>query len=731
MSTIVASTHCALKEPLSKFDATGQASIINYNLPQAISYDAYSYLDLELSADAFQPNLPYDTFWERTANLTLQEIVQLLLDEIDYAGTTSLFENSHLLYRLGVISKGKKRLLDTLLVDHNAQQQSTSTQTSDEHFPVSKEVVKSYDFEIYNTTSRNEIDTDIIASSDLVLRLGDLNTQTINDIPSVSVLRLYQIAGIPLFEIAVKIKRGFKPVLTENSFGLISLEFTPQPETQTPTLELVLHFKMTNHLGDYGAGKVVKTMSLLPGETSSISIRNWQRNEVTKKRAENVLDSFSESSMDDLQKTIENENLISNTTTRSSKTSKKKRKRGGLNLGVVKFGGKKSSSSTKSFSAIAKSQVRTLASSTSKQSNKSDALREININIETTETQQSETEQTIVRELKNINQSRTLNYTFRQLLQEYVSIIYLDEVSVVFTHGNDEIETKLEAMDELLSDVLTEVAAENIKNQILAYLCNIKDYQGNTVGFVEEVNELYTNHLDPSSTTLTSQYIRKRSDLEMSYLDYEVLGIIFDITHRTLRTDALIAEALLGTGEALDCYNIKLQNEAVKEARLNNDEKEQALKILELIQDPVNKAIAYKKVFGDCCEDTMAGQLNSSLISSISNVEIYNELDDDGIDEFRFRVRSKEGQILLSGNKKYATPKQANADLNEAIHQLIHDESSVVIKEAKDGRWYFNILNRVGTIVAKKTYFDTKEDCQEYVAYLKDFMSSVTYELYK
>ena len=59
MSTILSTTNCGLKEPLSKFDDNGSASVINYNLPQAITYDAYSYLDLELSADKFNPNLPY------------------------------------------------------------------------------------------------------------------------------------------------------------------------------------------------------------------------------------------------------------------------------------------------------------------------------------------------------------------------------------------------------------------------------------------------------------------------------------------------------------------------------------------------------------------------------------------------------------------------------------------------------------------------------------------------
>ncbi|MGH1387856.1 hypothetical protein [Kordia sp.] len=778
MSTIISTTNCGLKEPLSKFDDNGSAAIINYNLPQAITYDAYSYLDLELSANKFNPNLPYDTFWERTANLGLQEIVQLLLDEIDHAVNISLFENSYLLYKQGIISRGKKRLLDALLVDSYAQEQASDT-TGDlvnktiesRILPVIDEVGPNDDFfddgnsnpyeisdnpsggsssnggSTTNTSSNtgisssgNTVNTNTVSPTDLIWQFGDINLGDLNyDIPSLYVLRLYSIAGVPLFEIAAKIKRGFKPVLTENGFGLVSLEFISQPETITPTLEIVLNFKMRNHLGNYGAGKVIKTMSLLPGETSNISVRNWQRNEVTKKRAENILDSFSESSMDDLQNTIENENILANSTTRSETRTKKKRKRGGLNLGIVKFGGRSSASSTKSFSATTASQVRNLAGSTSKQSSKTDALREIEVNVETTETLQSETEQTIVRELKNINQSRVLNFTFRQLLQEYISIIYLDQVSILFTNGNDEIEAKLEDMDDLLETVLTDTAVSDIKNQILAYLCNIKDYQGNSVQFVEKITETYANHLDTSSTPLTSEYVRKRTDLEMEYADHTVSGIIFDVTHRTIRTDALIAEALLGQGETLDCYNIKLQNEAVKEAILNNNEKEQALKVIDLIEDPIAKAELYKKVFGDCCDVPQNGlggigdfqiapDTASASIANLENVVVYNEEDNDGIDEFRFRVLNDEDDIILSSSKKYTTKELAYTALKETVEQIINDEgNNIQIKESKDNRWYFTVTDIYGKIIGKKMSYPTKTACEEAVGKLKEIVTNINF----
>jgi hypothetical protein len=46
-----------------------------------------------------------------------------------------------------------------------------------------------------------------------------------------------------------------------------------------------------------------------------------------------------------------------------------------------------------------------------------------------------------------------------------------------------------------------------------------------------------------------------------------VPGIILEVNKNTLRTDSLIVDALLGQGEALDCYSMKVQ-EADAERRV-------------------------------------------------------------------------------------------------------------------------------------------------------------------
>lgn len=732
MSTIIQTDSCGSGSPLSQFDENGTPSVINYNLPQAITYNAYSYLDLELEADQFNPDLPYDDFWERTENLTLQEIIQQLLDEIDHATNSSFFENSHLLYRLGVITRGPKRLLDYYLVNNFTQEGTeTITVSAASSQDTSKTATKGLSIDgdggnfdptdffgpneliispdggsgsggIGSTggtgstggagsTNTNTTDTGSAANTNnvtpqnLLWQFGDINFGDLSfDIPSLFVLRYYHVARVPLFEIAAKIKRGFKPVLVENAFGLVSLEFSAQPEDVTPTIELVLNFKMANFLGNYGAGKTINTMSLLPGETTNISIRNWQRNEITKKRAENILDSFSESSIDDLQSIIENENMRASSASRSETHSRRKRKRGGINLGVVKFGGRSSSSSNKSFNSATASQVRNLSNSTSKQSSKTDALREIQVNIETTETVQTETEQTIVRELQNINQSRVLNFSFRQLLQEYISVTYLDQVSILFTNGNDEIEAKLEDMDILLEEVLTPAALSEVRHEIIAYLCNVKDYQANTIQFVEKVNETYNNLIESGGTPINVEYIRKRQDLEMQYQGHSVNGIIFDVTHRSIRTDALIAEALLGQGETLDCYNIKLQNEAVREAIINNNEREQAIRIIDLIEDPETKAELYKKVFGDCCDvpqNIIAGSTSSNGTNTVDIPSDFGTIQQltaqDNTNSFSFLIGSQDQGFPIMSKSIFASQEEAKAVMQNVVDIITGNETKL------------------------------------------------------
>ena len=97
-------------------------------------------------------------------------------------------------------------------------------------------------------------------------------------------------------------------------------------------------------------------------------------------------------------------------------------------------------------------------------------------------------------------------------------------------------------------------------------------------------------------------YARKKFGLSMMAEGHTVPGIIMDVTKRILRTDSLVVDALLGQGEALDCYNMKLQDAATTKAQLDNDAFYQQMQIINGISGANDKADKYKKVFGPCCD---------------------------------------------------------------------------------------------------------------------------------
>jgi hypothetical protein len=70
---------------------------------------------------------------------------------------------------------------------------------------------------------------------------------------------------------------------------------------------------------------------------------------------------------------------------------------------------------------------------------------------------------------------------------------------------------------------------------------------------------------------------------------YNIKGIILNGTNYTLRTPALIADALLGYGEALDCYAIKLMDNDIEKARIEREKQDLENQKLALMLDSIKQ----------------------------------------------------------------------------------------------------------------------------------------------
>jgi hypothetical protein len=78
-------------------------------------------------------------------------------------------------------------------------------------------------------------------------------------------------------------------------------------------LLLVEIYRLSSYLGSYGAGRVLKTFSLLPGEKTKISVRTFTKRETTRNQATSILDSFTQTSADDFETSIAKEQSDKNT----------------------------------------------------------------------------------------------------------------------------------------------------------------------------------------------------------------------------------------------------------------------------------------------------------------------------------------------------------------------------------------------------------------------------------
>ncbi|MCO6494926.1 MAG: hypothetical protein J5I91_04485 [Bacteroidetes bacterium] len=456
-----------------------------------------------------------------------------------------------------------------------------------------------------------------------LVNIADAATLTLSEVPTSPVLDV-KVAGMQVSQVA-ELSKNAMPVITTNLAGHNVIQFRPKPATVKPEITIVEHYRVNTYLGRYGAGETVKTFSLLTGEKTTISIKTYKQTVTNKKDVQNVLDSFSDESASDLETIAEQE---SNTHTKSS-THVDKKVSGGLSLPLPKISISATASYSKTTNSEREESIKTLNRALSKQTQKSVSNRKVEVNTETSTTSTESEESTVTRVLENLNKSRTLNFVFRQLNQELITVTYLDDVTFVFSNGYEEkkIVTKIDGLLQMLEEVMTNPAdALATFQEIVNQLGNVYDYEDatNPKSFLEKYTENiydFFNHTPgspwpptpPSTPIHTTPRFRKDPNLESSYTPFSganpitVKGIIKNVTHRVLPTDSVIVDSILGQGEALDCFNLKLQDNTVLESKLNNDIKQQSIDIINAITDPAEKAAMYKKVFGDCCDVPQSG----------------------------------------------------------------------------------------------------------------------------
>jgi hypothetical protein len=325
-------------------------------------------------------------------------------------------------------------------------------------------------------------------------------------------------------------------------------------------LMLVEICRLSSYLGSYGAGRVVKTFSLLPGEKSKISVKTFTKTETETKNASSILDSLTDSSSHDFEAAVGREQSDKQAYDETSQYKVDASADAGWGWGSAKV----SASTAGSTHSAREEFSKNVSNATEKHSASASAKRDVQVNTSYEVRTEATEETSIEREISNINLSRTLNFVFRQMNQEFFTILHLVDVRIgYFDPALDQDrryrEVTLPQIDSLLADVIVPSAFGYVKNRILGELATILDWEGTVHSdFVEE------------NAVRQSSYYRVKPRYQSTFSDavtgfsVDVPGVILAVDTHVMRTEGLIVEALLGEAPALDSYATSLQQLEVR-----------------------------------------------------------------------------------------------------------------------------------------------------------------------
>jgi hypothetical protein len=400
--------------------------------------------------------------------------------------------------------------------------------------------------------------------------------------------------------LTMTIKRPL-PTLTgfDTAYELV-VPTSPPEDVISPKILFYETLKISSFLGNYGAGRVIKTFSLFPGEQTKISVKNYKKTKIKSSQTINegssILDSVTEEASDDFENSVQNEqsnkyNESEADILNSQSRSTHKEGSGGASAlwGMVDVSGSGASTNASQTTGewgtrSAREEVaKNVSSALEKHSTRSSAKRnvEVNSSLEQEASFEEETveKETIKRTIENINKSRTLNLVFRQMVQEFVSVVHLTDIRIALYDETDGpyATYSIRELDRFLQDNFSEDAGVQsaIRRNILREFYYVFDYQDQPQPFLEVARLDFPDDdigLDVDFPT-DATYVRVRKDLRSRIEGSEFLevdGVALAVNRTTMRTEGVIVDAILGEGDALDDYAQAVQAETVNELATTN-----------------------------------------------------------------------------------------------------------------------------------------------------------------
>lgn len=380
---------------------------------------------------------------------------------------------------------------------------------------------------------------------------------------------------------------------------------------------------------DYGAGKTLHTFTLLPGEETQISIETKKERE---EMSTSILDSFSQQSYSSFQKTLEqqqsNVENIKETQQMSGSASAK---------GSYGFNSAKGSASFNyGMQATRDSVSESMRSALESHASEASANRVISIDTKSEKITTTDIE-SVFRKIKNLNESRALNFVFRQLNQEFIAIKHLVDVRIALWDGvSFKEECSLTELDSFLEDHVIVDKIDLVKKSILNNLL-FKDYKDDyhclyekkkvNIEPCEEIhlahdadNLEYIRFKRCNSKYEKTQNICRDNSQDQNIMDDScndpiiVPGFIMGVESYMMKTYGVVVDALLGKNNAIEDNIINIRNAELEAKQLENaakcaliDREKLAQKIIKEINSDdlglCDKADMYQKIF--CCEPVL------------------------------------------------------------------------------------------------------------------------------
>lgn len=390
------------------------------------------------------------------------------------------------------------------------------------------------------------------------------------------------LGGVDADGVVAEMHQGRQLTATRTGGGGYTFRFVPDARYSGPRLLLVETYQLTSVPVCYGPGRVIKTFTLLPGERTTMRVSTYKRSSQSIQSTSSVLDSTSDESEREFEQAVTAEQGNASDSSKSfeynAQASASAKGSWGWGSASASVSGGVAGSNTSARQEFAKN----LTSAVGKNAARASARREVTVDTSMDMKLEAGEESAVERTIENINTSRTLNFLFRQMNQEYEVLLHLVDVRVAFFSGHSESreEVPLAELDSLLERVLNGSAIPEVRKQILGLVAATRDLDGTThPGFVRTEAPDGTSLAPAVDPTYTSAYTTAEGRT------IALPGIITAVEHQVMRTDGITVDAFLGEGQGLDAYSLGLQEQALRSQAADNALKEREAERLQLALD--------------------------------------------------------------------------------------------------------------------------------------------------